>query len=134
MTEFICKLAIIGLVMFYDFNPRHHANHVERRYLGTPGSCSIMLGTESIDPKYEGPCGASYHRYNNCLLAKEFNRNECRPFENEVISCEQHRLGDQSQQLEILANWRKNKGKPVRNSYIPFKLFNEDLQALEKNE
>lgn len=38
--------------MFYDFNPRHQANHVERRYLGAPGSSKLMIGTQERDPKY----------------------------------------------------------------------------------
>jgi hypothetical protein len=120
--------------MFYDFNPRHQANHVERRYLGTPGSCSIMLGTEPEDPKFTGPCGTAYTRYNDCLVKWEFNRQECRGAEEEVTVCEQTKLGDQSRQLAILASWRKNKGVPVRSSFKPFKIFEEEPQALKKNQ
>ena len=115
----------------YDFNPRHQANHVERRYLGTPGTCSIILGTEPGDPKFNGPCGPEYTHYADCLIKQEFNRNVCRPLENELSLCEKTRL-DQSQQLAILRDWRKNKGLPVRSSYTPFKIFEEEPQQLEK--
>ena len=40
----------------YDYNPRHNANHVHRRYLGDPGSCTVPLGNTKSDPKYEGLC------------------------------------------------------------------------------
>ncbi len=73
--------------MYYDFNPRHQANHVERRYLGTPGSCSIILGTELGDPKFNGPCGPEYQRYDECLMRHEFNRKECRPAEEQLSTC-----------------------------------------------
>lgn len=111
--------------MFYDFNPRHQANHVERRYLGTPGSCNIMLGNDPEDPKYAGPCGAAYKAYSECLVRREFNRVECRGAEEEVIACEQARLGDQSKQLSVLASWRKNKGTAVRSSFVGIKFFDE---------
>lgn len=56
--------------MFYDFNPRHRANHLERGYLGTPGTCNIHLGTEYEDPKFTGPCGDAYTSYRDCLVQK----------------------------------------------------------------
>lgn len=115
----------------YDFNPRHQANHVERRYLGTPGTCSIILGTEPEDPKFKGPCGAEYTNYTDCLTKQEFNRNACRTAENELSFCEKTRMG-QTQQLAILREWRKNKGLPVKSSYTPFKIFDEEPQQLEK--
>lgn len=118
--------------MFYDFNPRHRANHVERRYLGAPGGCNVMLGHEREDPKYRGKCGQQYRSYSECLVRSEFDRKECRPREQEVESCEQQHLSDISKQVDILANWRKNKGAPVRSSYVPFKLFDEEPKPLAK--
>lgn len=37
-----------------------------------------------------------------------------------------------SKQIEILSNWRKNKGVPVKSSYVPFKLFDEGPKPLAK--
>lgn len=82
-----------------------------------------MIGTEEEDPKYKGICGKEYTAYTDCLIKTQFHRVECRPKENEVISCEKRLLGNQPKQLEIFANWRKKKGIPVKSSYVPYKLF-----------
>lgn len=109
--------------MFYDFNPRHRANHITRRHLGEPGKCNIYMGTDSHDPKYDGPCGSTYQAYVDCLRTQEYNRKECRPAENNVITCEKDKLSDVKKQLDILKKWRNNKGKLVREPVINKWLF-----------
>ena len=41
-----------------------------------------------------------------------------------MIDCEKTRLS-QEEQLNILRNWRKNKGVPVKKSHTKIKLFEE---------
>lgn len=76
----------------YEFNPYEHGNHTKMKYLGTPGSCNVLMGTEKEDPKYKGVCGPEYEHYRMCLKTREFNREECRGNENELIHCEKTKI------------------------------------------
>lgn len=54
----------------YNFNPWEGADHNRRKYLGSHGQCAVILGNETEDPKYKGPCGPQYSDYRTCLKAK----------------------------------------------------------------
>ena len=53
---------------YYEFNPFEGANHSKKSHLGEPGTPTLIISSITEDPKYDGPCGPSYHRYRNCLL------------------------------------------------------------------
>lgn len=58
------------IMPLYNFNPWEGADHNRRRYLGTPGLNTDIIGTEREDPKYSGPCGPEYSAYRTCLKLK----------------------------------------------------------------